>query len=245
MDSSMQEQLAAFRYSLIAPIVSRQTPLAPGELKAYLAQAAEKGYNIPGSAKTTVSVRTLERWLSQYRTGEWDGLKPRGRTRKTNLRIPPAVLQEAIRLRKQRPQRSVEQIIFLLEEGGAAEAGTLAPSTLSRHLRKAGASRNRGRALKLAVRLSTHALLTRSQRPEETKESDSLCRLGRFQPLHRPCGVLLGRKAAANGGQPQKGDSETWNSIPVLLRQRCGIFFTAFGAHLRQARHSALPLCPQ
>lgn len=141
MDSSMQEQLAAFRYSLIAPIVSRQTPLAPGELKAYLAQAAEKVYHIPGSAKTTVSVRTLERWLSQYRTGEWDGLKPRGRTRKTNLRIPPAVLQEAIRLRKQRPERSVEQIIFLLEEGGAAEAGTLAPSTLSRHLRKAGASR--------------------------------------------------------------------------------------------------------
>lgn len=141
MDSSMQEQWAAFRYSLIAPIVSRQTPLAPGELKAYLAQAAEKVYHIPGSAKTTVSVRTLERWLNQYRRGEWDGLKPRGRTRKTNLRIPPTVLQEAIRLRKQRPERSVEQLIFLLEEGGAAEAGTLAASTLSRHLRKAGASR--------------------------------------------------------------------------------------------------------
>lgn len=141
MDSSMQEQLAAFRYSLIAPIVSRQTPLAPGELTAYLAQAASQVYHIPGSSKTNVSVRTLERWLSQYRKGEWDGLKPRGRTRKTNLRIPPAVLQEAIRLRKQRPERSVEQLIFLLEEGGIAQAGLLAASTLSRHLRKAGASR--------------------------------------------------------------------------------------------------------
>lgn len=57
MDSSLQEQMAAFRYSLIAPIVSRQTPLAPGELKAYLAQAAEKVYHIPGSTKTKVSVR--------------------------------------------------------------------------------------------------------------------------------------------------------------------------------------------
>lgn len=141
MDSSMQEQLAAFRYSLIAPIVSRQTPLAPGELKAYLAQAATQVYHIPGSTKVKVSVRTLERWLSQYRKGEWDGLKPRGRSRKTNLRIPAAVLQEAIRLRKERPERSVEQLIFLLEEGGKAEAGTLAASTLSRHLRKAGASR--------------------------------------------------------------------------------------------------------
>lgn len=141
MDPSIQEQMAAFRYSLIAPVVSRQTPLAPGELKAYLAQAAEKVYHIPGSTKRTVSVRTLERWLSQYRKGEWDGLKPRGRTRKANLKIPPAVLQEAIRLRKQRPERSVEQLIFMLEEGGVAEAGTLAASTLSRHLRKAGASR--------------------------------------------------------------------------------------------------------
>lgn len=141
MNSTLQEQMAAFRYSLIAPIVSRQTPLAPGELKAYLAQAASQVYHIPGSTKTRVSVRTLERWLNQYRKGEWDGLKPRGRTRKTNLRIPPAVLQEAIRLRKQRPERSVEQLIFLLEESGVAEAGMLAASTLSRHLRKAGVSR--------------------------------------------------------------------------------------------------------
>lgn len=149
MDLSLQEQMAAFRYSLIAPIVSRQTPLAPGELKAYLTQAASQVYHIPGSTKTRVSMRTLERWLSQYRKGEWDGLKPKGRTRKTNLFIPPAVLQEAIRLRRERPERSVEQLIFLLEEGGIAKPGTLAASTLSRHLRKAGVSRREMFALKL------------------------------------------------------------------------------------------------
>lgn len=141
MDSFTQEQLAAFRYSVIAPVVSRQTPMAPGELKAYLEQAASQVYHIPGSTKTQVSVRTLERWLSQYRKGEWEGLKPKGRTRNTNLRIPPAVLQEAIRLRKERPERSVEQLIFLLVEGGKTNANTVAASTLARHLRKAGASR--------------------------------------------------------------------------------------------------------
>lgn len=141
MNPSLQEQLAAFRYSLIAPIVSRQTPLAPGELKAYLAQAASQVYHIPGSTKSNVSIRTLERWLNHYRRGEWDGLKPSGRTRKTNLGIPPAVLQEAIRLRRERPERSVEQLLFLLVEGGTAKAGTLAASTLARHLRKAGVSR--------------------------------------------------------------------------------------------------------
>jgi putative transposase len=141
MDPVLQEQTTAFRYSLIAPIVSRQTPMAPGELKAYLAQTAAQVYHIPGSNKSMVSVRTLERYISQYRKGEWDGLKPKGRIRKMNLSIPPAVLQEAIRLRQQRPERSVEQIIFILVEGGLADAGTIAQSTLSRHLRKAGVSR--------------------------------------------------------------------------------------------------------
>ena len=141
MDSSLSEQVTAFRYSLIAPIVSRQTPLAPGELKAYLAQAASQVYHIPGSTRMKVSVRTLERWLSHYRKGEWEALKPKGRIRKTILRIPPTVLQEAIRLRRQRPERSIEQIIFILEEGGKAEIGTIAASTLARHLKKAGVSR--------------------------------------------------------------------------------------------------------
>ena len=141
MDPSLSEQIAAFRYSLIAPIVSRQTPMAPGELKAYLERTASQTYHIPGSTKTKVGMRTLERYLSQYRKGEWDGIKPKGRTKKKNLRIPPAVLQEAIRLRRQRPERSVEQIIFILEESGAVGLGKIAASTLARHLKKAGASR--------------------------------------------------------------------------------------------------------
>lgn len=141
MNGHEQEQLAAFRYGLISPIVSRQTPLAPGELRAYLERTAAQTYHIPSSNRTTVSVRSLERYLEMFRKGEWDGLKPKGRVRKTNMRIPPTVLQEAIRLRKERPERSVEQLIFILEEGGTVPRQLLAPSTLARHLKKAGASR--------------------------------------------------------------------------------------------------------
>lgn len=141
MDPVLQEQIAAFRYSLIAPIVSRQTPMAPGELKAYLERTASQTYHIPGSTKNRVSVRSLERYLSLYRKGEWEALKPRGRSNKGNSRIPAAVLQEAIRLRRERPERSVEQIIFILSEGGVIEPGSLAASTLARHLKEAGVSR--------------------------------------------------------------------------------------------------------
>jgi len=141
MDPQFQEQVAAFRYSLIAPIVSRQTPMAPGEIKAYLDEAASKVYEIPGSHRSTVSVRTLERYLSLYRKGGWDALKPQPRKSKGNFKIPAAVLQKAIELRRQRPERSVEQIIFILEESGEVPPNSIAASTLARHLKKAGVSR--------------------------------------------------------------------------------------------------------
>ena len=141
MDNALKEQVAAFRYSLIAPIVSRQTPMEPGELKAYLERTASQTYHIPGSTKTRVSIRTLERHLSLYRKEGWEGLKQKERKSTNNLRIPSAILQEAIRLRRERPERSVEQIMFILKESGLVSPGEIAASTLARYLKNAGVSR--------------------------------------------------------------------------------------------------------
>lgn len=141
MDFATDEQMAAFRYGLIAPIVSRQTPMIPGELKRQLEQIAALSYTIPASHKTQVSVRTLERFMANYRKEGWEGLKPKKRPQKNAIALPAPILQKAIELRRERPERSVEQIIYLLEHSGLASEGVLAPSTLSRHLRKAGVSR--------------------------------------------------------------------------------------------------------
>jgi putative transposase len=141
MDFEMQEQIAAFRYGLIAPIVSRQSPMLPGELKHLLEEIASRTYTIPGSHRTTVSTRTLERYIANYRRAGWEGLKPKRRPATNRTSIPLSVLQAAIDLRKERPERSVEQIIFLLEQGSITAPGSIAPSTLARHLRKAGVSR--------------------------------------------------------------------------------------------------------
>jgi putative transposase len=138
MDFEMQEQIAAFRYGLIAPIVSRQSPMLPGELKHLLEEIASRTYTIPGSHRTTVSTRTLERYIANYRRAGWEGLKPKPRPATNRTSIPLSVLQAAIDLRKERPERSVEQIIFLLEQGSITAPGSIAPSTLARHLRKAG-----------------------------------------------------------------------------------------------------------
>jgi putative transposase len=136
----VREQTAAFRYSLIAPIVSRQTPLATGELKPYLEEVSQRDYTIPGSQRTRISIRCLERWLAAYRRGGWEALFPKKRKDQRQRRLSEEIISQAIALRKEQPQRSVEQIIFLLEESGRVEKGDIAQSTLARHLKKAGVS---------------------------------------------------------------------------------------------------------
>ncbi|WP_044664842.1 helix-turn-helix domain-containing protein, partial [Syntrophaceticus schinkii] len=109
MDFEMQEQIAAFRYGLIAPIVSRQSPMLPGELKHLLEEIASRTYTIPGSHRTTVSTRTLERYIANYRRAGWDGLKPKPRPATNRTSIPLSVLQAAIDLAKSVRSASVEQ----------------------------------------------------------------------------------------------------------------------------------------
>jgi hypothetical protein len=118
-DPALNEQIAAFRYSLIAPIVSRQTPMLPGEMTRQMQEIASRSYTIPGSCKTSISVRSLERYITGYRKAGWEGLKPRPKSKTGNCSIRPEALQRAIDLRKERPERSVEQLIYLLERSGA------------------------------------------------------------------------------------------------------------------------------
>lgn len=155
MDNLLSDQVAAFRYGLIVPIVCRQTPILPGEIKAYLEETAGKIFEIPGSNWGRVSTRTLERYLALYRNGGYDALKHQTKSSMGHTIIPASVLQKAIELRKERPERSVEQIIFMLEENGFAEPGRLAYSTLSRQFRLAGVARKEGaEAMPVAARIS-------------------------------------------------------------------------------------------
>ncbi len=138
MDNS--DYLAAFRYGLIASVVSRQTPFLPGEIKTLLEEIASNHYTIPESTRTRVSIRSLERYVSDYRKHGWDGLKPKERAPR-HPSMPRNVLEMAVELRKSRPERSVEQIIYLLETSNAVPQGAIASSTLARHLRNMGLSR--------------------------------------------------------------------------------------------------------
>ena len=135
MDEKMRQEVANFRYGLIAPVVTRK--LEPGEQQALLREIASHTYDIPGGQAKKIGLRTLERLLSAYRSGGWEALLPSVRADKLVCRqIAPEVLEKAIALKRESPARSVRQIMAILELAGLVEPGALKESTLSKQLRR-------------------------------------------------------------------------------------------------------------
>ena len=140
MDEKQRQEVANFRYGLIAPVVTRE--LKTGEQGVLLREIAGHTYDIPHSQEKKVSLRTLERYLKAYREGGWEALLPSVRADKlTSKQVPPEVLEKAIALKQECPTRSVRQIMAILELARLVEPGTLKESTLSKQLRRRGVTR--------------------------------------------------------------------------------------------------------
>ncbi len=123
------EDIAQQRMQLLSPLLAEG--LDPAEAK-------EIKKRICG--QSGISERTLRRYMAQYRESGFEGLKPKGRGRKTTATIPPNILEQAILLRRQVPGRSVAQIIQILEWEGLVEPGAIKRSTLQEHLANRGYS---------------------------------------------------------------------------------------------------------
>ncbi len=143
MDRRRAEELANFRYQLISPIVCRDN-LYHGETAALIGEAAAKIYQIPGSRKTSVSSRTIERYLKDYREGGFMALMPKSRS-KTAARLPQEYLDLAIALKRENLKRPVNQIIETLEMSGQVPAGILKKSTLYDHFNRLGLTKVLGK----------------------------------------------------------------------------------------------------
>lgn len=125
-----QESEALKRFTLISPLL--QKDLDPAKRIMLRRQIAEQN---------GVSVRSLYRYEKSYRSGQFHGLKPANRGQRRSTRLPEnfeSLLSEAIQLRREVPQRSVEQIITILELEHRVLPGILKRSTLERHLYRAG-----------------------------------------------------------------------------------------------------------
>jgi putative transposase len=131
------EQVALFRYGLIADLIHRQ-PHERG-LYALLRHKTAQSYCIPGSRRTRVATETLRGWLSAYKRGGFDALRPRRRRDQGRSRaLPQPVADLLCKLKDETPALSVVQIIKLARDGGVPAEVDLAPSTVHRLLSRAG-----------------------------------------------------------------------------------------------------------
>lgn len=72
--------------------------------------------------------------VNKYHASGFDGLKPKAPETSGKSKIPESLMEEAIRLRREAPSRSVTELIRILEWEGIAEPGFLRRSTLQDQL---------------------------------------------------------------------------------------------------------------
>lgn len=129
-NQNWQEQQALERYKLIAPLLDDSIdPAKRSQMRNEIAVRAQ------------LSERTLYRYEAAYKADGFPGLKPVACERSLSKKLPEnylKIVDQAIQLKKEVPKRSVEQIIFILEQEGWAAPGILKRSTLERYLYRAG-----------------------------------------------------------------------------------------------------------
>jgi putative transposase len=140
MDEKARQQLALFRIAVLGPLVGAR--LEHGELVELCREAAARTWELPSGAVIEVSARTIEDWFYAYQRGGFDALHPKRRSDADKSRAVSEELASLIlRLKKEKPRRSVKRIIRVLERAKKVERGTLTKSTVHRLLKVHGASR--------------------------------------------------------------------------------------------------------
>jgi len=144
MTRTDREQIATGRFHIIAPVVNRATPLNPGEVGAWFREAAQKAWtHEPYWVNKRFGLRTLERWKQQYERGGFEGLMPAVPPKRPTTAIPESILSKAEAIRREMPKLSVESVVYVLCQEHGVPRGTVNVSTLSRHFRREGLTRQR------------------------------------------------------------------------------------------------------
>lgn len=142
MTEEDRNAIAGERYRMISGVVNRATVMKQGEIAAWYRAMAEKRWSFsPYWLDRQFSIRSFERWKMDYQRKGFDGLKPAIVPKRGTKAIAEEVLTQAESIRKEEPAYSVEQIIFMLENTGVAAKATIHPSTLARHFKRIGLTR--------------------------------------------------------------------------------------------------------
>jgi putative transposase len=123
------EELAAQRVQLLSPLLVGGG-LDPAKARKIRAEICKQ---------TGLSDHTLRRYLTKYREDGFEELKPKSKERsQAEDAIPQHILEQAILLHREIPNRNVAQIIQILEWEGKVRHGQIKRSTLQEKLANRG-----------------------------------------------------------------------------------------------------------
>lgn len=138
LENEQHLSLALFRYRLIAEAIDAER----GERAGILRSIAGAEHITPSGQSLRVTVRTLERWVANFRKKSLAGLVRATRKDKGKARaLSEAAIERLIALRKEQTARSTLTLIDALERAGEVAKGALKRSTVDRHLDRRGGSR--------------------------------------------------------------------------------------------------------
>jgi len=127
-----RRDVALFRYSLVREAADPGLSMAErGRLVRSLAEREHAG---PDGRPTRVARSTLDQWIRAYRAGGYEALVPR--PPRVLPRTPARVLELAMALKRERPERTTAQVHEILVASGEAEVPHV--RTLQTHLTRAG-----------------------------------------------------------------------------------------------------------
>jgi len=129
-----KEKIALWRLGVLGPLISAR--LEHGDRRRYIEEAAARLQQQPDGTYVQLSPRTIESWYYAYRQGGFQALFPQDRADRGHSRaISAEIAEHILRVKRERPRRSIRRIIRMLERAHIAPGGSLHRSTVHRLLR--------------------------------------------------------------------------------------------------------------
>lgn len=132
MTEKEREQVALFRYGIIAPLLNGQV-----DSKQYFEELEGKVRSIPYYGERKIAVKTVKEWLLNYRRNGFDALKPKKRADRGNSRrLSPDDQDHILDIRKKFLHMPVSVFYEQLIRQGEINQNQISYSTINRLLKK-------------------------------------------------------------------------------------------------------------
>lgn len=137
-EQDISEQIALFRFSVLGDLVHLK-PGTPGIYGMYQERAARE-WDIPGTLRTKIALETIRSWLSDYRRGGFDALRPKRRSDIGHLRrLPQYAADVLVAAKEENRDFTVAEVIAHVRDKGLVGADLALPySTVHRLLQRHG-----------------------------------------------------------------------------------------------------------